>query len=376
MDWQTFVFHGCVFAGVQNFQWTQIQLHGFIISKVIKISSAECHTWYLSLFSFVDSTTTQFLVSRKSKLLHSHLQISNFLESETFSFPSSRHRSWRGFNNLVSQVCRISLNSNVRTFALPSFWDFAFYESSSFEVLEPSALKVPGSSIVFKCTDCKIPWLWPCVISVLCKLTLPKYPVSHFLYFRDFAFLCNLTPPKILYSQFLHSRDVTFLWNLTFPAFTYTQFLHFRDVQFLWNSRHPKSRCLQFLHFPGFPISVKSHNFRKSVFDSFLFLWTFQFLGNLRLAKLRCSQCLQLAGFSVSVKAHTSQVHGFTAFTFSGFCVSVKSPITDIDGFTVFTSSGLCILWNRTLSIFMDSWFSHFRALPFRNIQMSWSMQL
>ena len=43
------------------------------------------------------------------------------------------------------------------------------------------------------------------------------------------------------------------------------------------------------------------------------------------------------------MKAHTSQVHGFTAFTFSGCCVSVKSPITDIDGFTAFTFSGLCI---------------------------------
>ena len=61
------------------------------------------------------------------------------------------------------------------------------------------------------------------------------------------------------------------------------------------------------------------------------------------LAKLRCSQFLQLAGFSVSVKAHTSQVHGFSAFTFSGCCGSVKSPITDIDGFTAFTFSGLCI---------------------------------
>ena len=109
---------------------------------------------------------------------------------------------------------------------------------------------------------------------------------SQFSYFWDFAFLGNLTPPKILYSQFLHAQDITFLWHLTFLAFTYTQFIHFLDVQFLWSSRHLKSRCLQFLHFPGFPISVKSRNFRKSVFDSFLFLWAFQFLGNLTLAKL------------------------------------------------------------------------------------------
>jgi hypothetical protein len=43
MGWNTLVFHVCVFAGAQNFQWTQDQLNGFIISKVIKISFAECH---------------------------------------------------------------------------------------------------------------------------------------------------------------------------------------------------------------------------------------------------------------------------------------------------------------------------------------------
>ena len=319
MGWNTLVFHVCVFAGAQNFQWTQDRLNGFIISKVIKISFAECHPWHLSLFSFAGSATTQFLVSRKSK----PFPFVNFWRLIVSHFQLSQNLSWCGFIVLVSQVFRISLKSNVRTFAFLSSWDFAFYESSCFEVLEPSALEVPGSSIFFKCTDCKIPWLWRCVISVLCKLTLPKCLVSQFLYFQDFAFLCNLTPPKILYSQFLHSRDLTFLWNLTFPAFTYTQFLHFRDAQFLWNSRHPKSRCLQFLHVPGFSISVKSHNFRKSVFDSFSLFVNFSISGKSNTCKTSVFAVFAtcwICRFGESSHFPGSWIHSFYVFGILRFC--------------------------------------------------------
>ena len=292
----------------QNFQSYQDQL---------------CRVPPMTSFTFQFCRLNNDTVSRFQEIEVDPFPFVNFWRLIVSHFQLSQNRSWCGFIVLVSQVFRISLKSNVRTFAFLSSWDSAFYESSCFEVLEPSALKVLGSSIFFKCTDCKIPWLWRCVISVLCKLTLPKCLVSQFLYFRDFAFLCNLTPPKILYSQFLHSRDVTFLWNLTFPAFTDTQFLHFRDVQFLWNSRHPKSRCLQFLHFPGFPISVKSHNFRKSVFDSFsLFV-----------------------NFSISGKSNTCKTSVFAVFAtcwIFRFCESSHFPGSWIHSFYVFWMLRFC----------------------------------
>ena len=207
-------------------------------------------------------------------------------------FQLSRHRSWRGFSFLVSQVFRISLNSNVQTFTIPSFWDLSFYEFSSFEVLEPPVLKVPGSSIFFKGADCNISWLWRCVISVLCKLGLPKFVDSQLSHSRDLTFLGNLTPPNSRYAQFVHSVQS-----------------HTSEI----------SVCTVFT-FLGSPISVKSDTSEISVFTVFTF-----------------------SGFPISVKSHTSRIHGFTVSTFSDFRISVQSHTTDIYGFTVFAFFGLRI---------------------------------